>query len=91
MASQPDAKSAQDWRKLAGRIGGYRKSALYDSRESTKPAREAFARRFLNEVDPERTLPEQERNRRAEAARKAYFAHLALKSAKSRRGSAPDR
>lgn len=73
-------------RSLAGRIGGYRKAALYDARQATLPAREAFARRFLDQVDPERTLPEPERLRRAEAARRAHFARLALLSAMARRG-----
>jgi len=46
--------------------------------------REAFEARFLDEVDPDRVLPEAERNRRAEHARKAHFQRLALKSARAR-------
>jgi hypothetical protein len=42
-------------------------------------------RRFERQVDPDGTLPEAERLRRAEAARKAYFTGLAFKSAKARR------
>jgi hypothetical protein len=42
-------------------------------------------RRFEREVDPDGTLDPAERARRAENARKAYFASLALKSAVSRR------
>lgn len=41
--------------------------------------------RFLREVDPDGTLPEAERLRRAESARKAYYQRLALASAKARR------
>jgi hypothetical protein len=41
--------------------------------------------RFEREVDPENRLPEVERARRAEAARRAYFTELALKSARARR------
>jgi hypothetical protein len=41
-------------------------------------------RRFLDEVDPERQLPEPERLRRAECARRAFFQRLALKSAQAR-------
>jgi len=41
--------------------------------------------RFEREVDPDGTLPPEERARRAEHKRKAYFARLALKSAKARR------
>jgi hypothetical protein len=41
--------------------------------------------RFLDEVDPDRILPEAERKRRADHARKAYFTRLALKSAAARK------
>jgi hypothetical protein len=57
----------------------------YDSKELTQPARDKFNQRFLDQVDPERVLPEAERQRRAEQARKAYFTRLALKSAVARR------
>jgi hypothetical protein len=40
---------------------------------------------FDDQVDPDRVLPEAERKRRAAQARKAYFAGLALESAKARR------
>ena len=40
--------------------------------------------KFEAEVDPEGILSENERRRRAEAARKAYFARLGLKSAQTR-------
>ncbi len=49
------------------------------------PARRAFLDRFIDEVDPDRNLPEDERERRAQAARRAYFTKLAAKSAKARR------
>lgn len=51
---------------------------------NTAPARDRFLQRFLDQVDPDRTLPEAERNRRAEHARKAYFSALALKSSVAR-------
>jgi hypothetical protein len=69
---------------LRGRIGAYRQHALHDPRETTAKARATFLRRFLDEVDPTRTLPEEERLRRAEYARKAHFAQLAYASAKAR-------
>ena len=59
-----------------------------DPSARTRPARDKFAERFIDEVDPERTLPEAERHRRAESARRAYFARLALASAKARRRKA---
>lgn len=49
------------------------------------PARAAFDRKFLDQVDPDRVLPEDERARRASAARRAYFLTLAAKSVDSRR------
>ena len=75
-------------RSLAGRLGGLRLAATHDPRQYTARAREKFLARFENEVDPGRLLPEKERMRRATAARKAYFAKLALKSAEARRGRA---
>jgi hypothetical protein len=50
----------------------------------TATARRAFMDRFDREVDPDGTLDPAERARRAEHARKAYFAQLALKSSKAR-------
>jgi hypothetical protein len=71
-------------RSQRARLGGFGTAASHDSKEYTKPARDAFARRFLDEVDPERLLPEAERNRRAEAAKRKYFLALAFKSARAR-------
>ena len=73
----------------SGRIGAYRLHATHDPKETTKAAREAFMARFEREVDPDGTLSPEERARRAEAARKAYFAQLAHKSAKARRRRPP--
>lgn len=56
-----------------------------DRSAATAPARRGFEDRFLDKVDPERKLPPAERAIRAEHARKAYFAGLALRSAQSRR------
>jgi hypothetical protein len=74
---------------LTGRLGAYTLHATHDPRETTKAARAAFLRRFEDEVDPNRELPEAERARRALAARKAYFTRLALKSATARRKRRP--
>lgn len=57
-----------------------------DRSAATKAARQAFADRFDREVDPDGVLTTAERNKRADAARKAYFQRLALKSAQARRG-----
>ncbi len=72
-------------RSLRARIGAFSLHAAYDSRELTKPARRAFLARFEAEVDPEGVLTPQERQRRAEMARRAHFARLALASARARR------
>jgi hypothetical protein len=71
-------------RSQRARIGAYALHAKRDARETTAAARAAFDVRFLNQVDPDRVLPEDERARRAEAARKAYFTKLAYRSARSR-------
>lgn len=57
----------------------------YDGRALTAAAREAFLTKFEREVDPDGTLPADERERRAQQARKAHFARLALASARARR------
>ena len=74
----------------AKRTGAHRR--LQPSRQVRRPPDDtpsgaAFLARFELQVDPDRTLPESERLRRAEAARKAYFHRLAAKSAAARRGS----
>ena len=78
------AKSEENHLSLRGRIGAYRLHALYDPRITTAAARSAFNNRFCREVDPNSVLPEGERLRRAEAAKKAYFSRLAYLSAKAR-------
>jgi hypothetical protein len=67
-----------------GRIGAYRLHATHDPRETTVKGRQAFEQRFLDEVDPKRELPEEERHRRATYARRAYFSRLARASAQAR-------
>ena len=71
------ATPAEASRSLAGRVGACALHSKYDSRELTKNARAKFDQRFIDEVDPDRVLPESERLRRAEHARKAYFTRLA--------------
>jgi len=69
---------------LLGRIGAHRLHATHDSRATTTKARAAFLERFEREVDPDCSLPADERTRRAEHARRAHFARLALQSAEAR-------
>ena len=75
-------------RTLIARIGAYSLHAKHDSRVTSAPGRKAAAlaldARLLAEIDPDGNLPEAERARRLECARKAHFSRLALKSAKAR-------
>jgi hypothetical protein len=84
MVRRRESLSASE-RSQRGRIGAYLMHARHDPRSTTAAARLAFSRRFLDTVDPDRSLPEPERLRRADAARKAYFAQLAYLSARARR------
>ena len=61
------------------RIGAFVLHGRRSSRETTALARSAFLARFEREADPDRTLPEAERLRRATFLRRAYFTRLALK------------
>ncbi len=68
----------------SGRIGALVLHSRYDSKELTENGRAVFLSRFDREVDPDGVLDPAERARRSSYARKAYFAQLALKSAKAR-------
>lgn len=57
-----------------------------DRRARTEKARHAsHVERFEKQVDPDGTMPPEERRLRAESAKKAYYTELALKSAQVRR------
>lgn len=71
-------------RSLRARVAACSRWANEDPRDQMQKARAGFEKRFEVEVDPQRQLPEGERQRRAAAARKAYFARLALASARAR-------
>jgi hypothetical protein len=78
----PDASM----RSLRGRIGAYTRWANTEDRyAATQAMRDGFYAKFEREVDPEGKLSPQERAKRAEWARKAYYQRLALKSAQARR------
>jgi hypothetical protein len=57
----------------------------YDRSARTRPAREAFLKRFEREVDPDNKLPPDERRRRAEHAKRAYMLQLAKRAVAARR------
>ena len=69
-------------RSLRAQLAAHAMHARHDARETTTAARAA---RFEAEVDPDGILSPEERRRRAEHARRAYFTRLALASAKARR------
>ena len=71
-------------RSQRARIAAYTRAATYDGREVTQAARDTWNRRWEDRVDPDRTLPEPERLRRAAAARRAHMARLSYLSAKAR-------
>ena len=68
-------------RSLRARLGAFTLHSRYDPRDTTAAARAAFLSRFLDDVHPDRILPEKERLRRASYARKAFFTRLARLSA----------
>lgn len=72
------------------RAAAHRRWSKQSPTEGTRAAREKFLARFLTEVDEHtaktgETLTPNERLRRAESAKKAYFIELGMKSAKARR------
>lgn len=72
-------------RSLVARAAIHARLSQIDRVEMTAQARAEFLSRFEREVDPDGVLDPAERSRRAEHARKSYFAKLALKSAQARR------
>ncbi len=78
----------RDEMRQRGKLGALVLHSRHDSRVTTVAAREAFRKKFEIEVDPNLELPEAERQRRAEYARKAYFQRLAMASAKARKARA---
>lgn len=79
-------------RRMRARIAAHSLWAKTDDPTAhTAPARRAFLDRFEREVDPEGRLTSEERSRRAEHARKAYFQRLALASSRARAAKAAAR
>ena len=75
-------------RTLRARLAAH---AMHDSRHTSAPGRAAFLARFEADVDPDGRLDPEERRRRAEHARSAYFARLALASVAARRAKRASR
>jgi hypothetical protein len=76
---------AESQASLQGKIAALKRWAHTPNRTlATAPARQAFDARFAREVDPDGVLSTDERTKRAMLARRAYFARLALLSARAR-------
>ena len=60
-------------------------SRTTDRSARTRAAREAFLSRFEREVDPDGSLPPDERRRRAQHALRAHMLRLAKRSVRARR------
>jgi hypothetical protein len=61
----------------------------YDRSARTRPAREAFLKRFEREVDPDNQLSADERRHRAEHAKRAYMLRLAKRAVAARQTKPP--
>jgi hypothetical protein len=70
-------------RTLRARLAAHAMHGRHDVRATTAKARAAFLARFEQQADPEGLLTPAERERRAQQLRSAYFAQLALASAKA--------
>jgi len=75
-------------RRSWGRIGGLTAWSRNDAETMVGPANRGFRQRFRNIVDPDRVLPEAEREARADRARRAHMLTLAAKSAAARKRKA---
>lgn len=70
-------------RQARARMGGHALRA--QGKVNTAPARQALLDKFVDQVDPDRILPEKERAKRAESARLLYFERLRFQRLKSLR------
>jgi hypothetical protein len=82
-----DKRRSFDSKEMAsrGRIGAAVTASRYDGRALTERARATFLRSFEITVDPDGTLPTEERARRARAAHRAHMLRLARASVIARR------
>lgn len=72
-------------RRQIARLAAYTNLAKHDHREMNAKARQVFRESFANAIREEHPeLDEEEVQRRGEAARRAWYAAISLKSAKTR-------
>ncbi len=72
-------------RTLRARLAAHTLHSTYNPRDTTAKARTAALMRFEEQVDPDGTLPEDERQRRARHALQAHMSRMAFESLKARR------
>lgn len=71
-------------RRLRASAAAYARWAKEDPKDALEHTRMGFRKRFYDEVDPGRVLPQLERERRAEAALRSHMQRLALRSSRAR-------
>jgi hypothetical protein len=77
-------------RTLRARIAANTRWAGENPRANAERGQAGLLAKFEDQVDPDRVLPEAERTRRAEAARRAHMQRLAFRSSKARAGRTPN-
>lgn len=77
--------TSADRRSIAKLAAHAKWASTEDRSAATQAARDGLARKFEDQVDPDRSLSPEERALRAESARRAHYQRLALKSAQARR------
>ena len=77
-------------RSMRARIAANTRWSREDPAATAARGQAGLLAKFVDQVDPDRQLPEAERQRRAEAARRAHMQRLAFRSSKARAGSTPD-
>jgi hypothetical protein len=86
MAAQTTLTPEQ--RSLRARIAANTRWSREDPAATAARGQAGLLAKFVDQVDPDRVLPEDERLRRAEAARRAHMQRLAFLSSKARRQDA---
>ena len=71
-------------RKMRAKIAALARWANEDPQENARRGQAGLLKRFEKQVDPNGELPEAERLRRAEAARREHMTRLAFRSSKAR-------
>jgi hypothetical protein len=75
-------------RVLRARQGGYARAAQHDVKELGRKSAQTLTQRLELEVDPHHVLPDGERRRRVEAARRAFYTSIAFRAVIARRKKA---